>query len=67
MLDRVQVQIVFSVDTKYGSYQDALYINYDEYPNMTQENIEVLKQERVNNWIFQIENPAPQQLENQEL
>ncbi len=55
-------QIQFTVDTKYGLFTDALYFTEAEFPSITQEIIDAQKQQRVDNWIFAIENP-PQIIE----
>lgn len=57
MEDIIQVQIRFSVDTKHGTFNDALYIPYDDYQKIAQEDIDALKQERVDNYVAQVENP----------
>lgn len=46
----------FEVSTKYGTYKDALYFAEDYTPS--EHELEALKQERVNNWIYIIENPV---------
>lgn len=49
------IKIDFSFDTHYGVYRDALYL--DDNHNLTEQEIEAMKQERVNNWIAVIESP----------
>jgi len=50
-------KIDFEVQTDYGLYRDALYVNED----ISNSDIELMKDERVNNWIYNIENPPPEQ------
>lgn len=50
-------KIEFEFDTKYGTYRDALYLPEDH--NISENEIEAMKQERLDNWIFAIENPPP--------
>lgn len=49
------MKIDFSFDTKYGTFNDAIVLPDDH--NLTNEQIESLKQERLNNWIAIIETP----------
>lgn len=55
------IKIDFEVETNYGKYRDALYL--PENHGMTGEQIEAMKQERVDNWIDAVENP-PQPVES---
>lgn len=48
------MQIIFEIQTIYGLYRDALYFP-DNEPLPDDSVIEAMKQERVNNWIAQIE------------
>ena len=43
------MKIVFSFDTKYGKFCDALHLPDDH--ELTDTEIENLKQERLNNWL----------------
>jgi len=43
------MQIIFEKETQHGTYRDALYFPEDQVPS--DEEIERLKQERVDNWI----------------
>jgi hypothetical protein len=52
------IKIDFSADTKHGKFSDALYLRSDH--NLTEEQIEALKQERVDNWLSIIEPPLPE-------
>ena len=59
-MDEVKIQVIFTADTIYGTYRDALYFTEDEWA--LDPDIESLKQARVDNWIDAIENaPAPNQ------
>lgn len=49
------VQIIFEVETAHGMFRDALYFPADQVPS--DEEIELLKQERVNNWIAVVTAP----------
>jgi hypothetical protein len=49
------IQIVFEKETQHGTYRDALYFPEDQVPS--DEEIERLKQERVDNWIAVITAP----------
>jgi hypothetical protein len=49
------VRIIFGAETPHGTYRDALYLPPDH--GLTDEQIEVLKQERVDNWIAVITAP----------
>jgi hypothetical protein len=53
--------ITFKFETQYGVYSDALHLNDDH--NFTDAEIEVMKQERLNNWIAYIESPKETTLE----
>lgn len=46
-------QIVFTVETKYGPFCDAIYL--EENHNFTEAEILVMQQQRVENWIKIIE------------
>jgi hypothetical protein len=49
------MKIDFEYTTNYGVYRDALHIADDH--SFTDDEIEAMKQSRLNNWIFNIENP----------
>jgi hypothetical protein len=57
-----EIQIIFSKETAYGVYQDALYFPADQVPS--EEELERLKQERVDNWIAVITAPQMEVLED---
>lgn len=47
----------FEFETSYGKFRDALYLPEDH--NFTEEQINAMKQERLDNWVYAIENPPP--------
>lgn len=57
--DQVFVQVRFSVPTKYGEYQDALYYSLDDYANMKPETVENEKEARVDNYLNAVESTPP--------
>ena len=53
------IKIDFAYETQYGWYRDALYLPEDN--TYTQEEITAMEMERVNAWIYEVENPpAPE-------
>lgn len=54
------IKIDFEFDTKYGIYRDALYL--DENHTFTDEQIQAMKQQRVDNWITAIETPPSEEI-----
>jgi hypothetical protein len=56
------IKLDFEFQTKYGVYRDALYL--DDNHSFTEQEIEAMKQQRVDNWLDVIENPpAPDPVE----
>ena len=51
MPDIINVQIRFSIQTEIGEFNDALFIPLAEYDTMTSEQIDILKQARVDAWV----------------
>lgn len=51
------MKIDFEFNTPYGKFADALYFADDSIPD--EATLETLKQERLNNWVNAIQNPAP--------
>jgi hypothetical protein len=49
------MKIDFEFTTSYGVFRDALHLPDDH--TFTDEQITAMKQERVDNWLFAIENP----------
>jgi hypothetical protein len=53
------MKIDFEFTTPYGVFRDALYFPDDH--TFTEEEIAAMKQERLDNWLFAVENPpAPE-------
>lgn len=50
-----RIQVIIEKETQYGVYRDALYFLEDQMP--LDEEIERMKQERVDNWIAVITAP----------
>jgi len=48
--------ISFEFQTKYGKYSDTLLFSEEEYKFLSEEQIQFMKQKRLNNWIQFIEN-----------
>jgi hypothetical protein len=49
------IKIDFEFETKYGKFRDALYLPEDH--SYTNEQIDSIKQERLDNWIYVVETP----------
>ena len=49
------IKIDFEFDTQYGKFRDALYLPEDH--THTDEQIAAMKQERLDNWVYAVENP----------
>ena len=54
--------IVFEFTTKHGVYRDALHLQADH--TFTDQEIETMKIERLNNWLAIVEAPPPPPLPN---
>lgn len=54
------MKLDFEYTTPYGVYRDAIYL--DDNHGLSDEQIEAIKQERLNSWLSVIENP-PQEPE----
>ena len=54
------MQIVFTFQTPFGSFCDALHLPADH--GLTEEQLEAMKQERLTNWLAVV-NPSPEQIE----
>lgn len=59
-MDEIYIHLKFNVETKFGKFTDSLLIPLDEYNNIDKNIIELKKQERVNNFIYLMENPVPE-------
>lgn len=57
--DTVKIQLQFTVKTSYGEYSDALYFTIEQYLSLSKNDIDKLKQERVDQWIKFLETPQP--------
>jgi hypothetical protein len=57
------MKIDFEFETKYGKFRDALYVPED----YTDEQITAMKQERLDNWIYSVENPPAPEPETVEI
>ena len=55
------VQVLFRKSTPYGEYQDALYFPQDDYEKLSPEEIEAMKQFRIDNWIAIITAPLKEE------
>jgi hypothetical protein len=55
------IKIDFTFDTEYGVYRDALYL--EDNHSFTEQKIEAIKQERVDNWIAIITAPSEEVVE----
>ena len=49
------IKIIFEFETPYGVFRDALHLPEDH--GLSQEQIAALQQERLDNWLFAVENP----------
>jgi len=49
------IKIDFEFETQHGVFRDALYLPEDH--DLSQEQIDAMKQERLDNWLFIVENP----------
>jgi hypothetical protein len=65
MINSIKIQVNFSQNTEFGIYQDALYFSQEDFANLTEEQLLVLQNERVNNWV-QIIKDSQQVQENTE-
>ena len=59
------MKIDFEFETKYGKFRDALYLPDDH--NFTAEQIAEMQAERLNNWLFAVENPPAPEPETVEI
>jgi hypothetical protein len=55
------IKIDFEFQTQYGVYRDALYL--EDNHSFTEQEIEAMKQERVDNWIAVITAPSEEVVE----
>ena len=59
------IKIDFEFQTPYGVFRDALYLPKDH--GLTQEQIVAMQQERLDNWLFAVENPPVSEPETVEI
>ena len=52
------MKIEFEYSTPHGIFRDALYVE----DNVSEQDIEAMKQERLNNWLAIIENPPVEEV-----
>jgi len=50
------IKLDFEIQTQYGVYRDALYL--EDNHSLTEQDIDAMKQERVDNWIAVITAPS---------
>jgi hypothetical protein len=50
------MQIIFESQTEYGLFRDAIYLPDDH--GLSDEQIEAMKQERIDNWIAAVTTPS---------
>ena len=56
------MKIDFSFDTQHGVYRDALHL--DDNHSFTEQEIEAMKQERVDNWIAIVESTQVEEVQD---
>ena len=56
----------FQINTEYGVFRDSIVMTKAEYDSMTQEQINAMEQQRVDNWIAFITESSTPPLEQQE-
>tara|TARA_B110000503_G_scaffold113785_1_gene170880 strand:+ start:1408 stop:1644 length:237 start_codon:yes stop_codon:yes gene_type:complete len=62
MIQSIKVQVIFTEPTKYGEFTDALYFSPEEFEAKTQEDLNVLKSERVENFVANIESESTKEV-----
>ena len=55
------MKIDFEFESNYGVFRDALYL--DDNHSLTEQDIEAMKLERFNNWVYAVENPPTPETE----
>lgn len=53
------IQTIFEFETQYGVFRDALHLPKDH--GFSDEQIEAMKQERVNNWLILVTPKPPEE------
>jgi hypothetical protein len=59
------IKIDFEFQTQYGKFRDALHLPEDH--GLTPEQILAMQQERLDNWLFAVENPPEPEFETVDL
>ena len=59
------IKIDFEFQTKYGKFRDALHLPDDH--GLSDEQIAGMQQERLDNWLFAVENPPEPESETVEI
>ena len=59
-MDTVKIQVLFSEETKYGTFTDALYFTQQEYAALTPLDIKQMEQQRIDNYVSSIDNAPPE-------
>ena len=57
-MQEIRIQVIFRTDTLYGTYQDALWFSQTEYDALKQDDLDRMKQERIDNWIKVVTTPS---------
>lgn len=57
MRQQIKIQVQFCEETEYGEFSDCLIMDKSIYDSLTVEQLENLKQERINNYISFRQNP----------
>jgi hypothetical protein len=55
--DQIKIQVIFTAQTDHGEFRDALYFDPAVWANLDPAVLEQMKQDRIDNWIYQLENP----------
>ena len=58
MAEQIRIQVLFSEDTPYGIFQDALYYTEAEWETVKKSEVEKEKQRRLDNWKTIITTPS---------
>lgn len=58
------IKIDFEFDTKHGKYRDALHL--PDNHTLTEAEIQAMKEQRRDNWIYIVDNPPPPPEETEE-
>ena len=59
------IKIDFEFDTQYGKFRDALHLPADH--SFTEDDLNAMKQERLDNWLLAVENPPAPEPETVEI